>query len=194
MIQRLLYICFLCLALAACGGKSEKDRKAEIFAFKDMSELATVEYTISKVVKASDNGSWFKMGKRKIVLSVQGYVKAGIDLSQVKEDQVFIEGKKVVIQLPRAKLINLNIPPEEIKEEVEETGFFRDGFKNEEKQDLLQQAENNIRKSVDSMGILKTAEENAQLFIGNFIKRLGYEDVTITFDDIKKFKKTPAKQ
>jgi hypothetical protein len=193
MRPKLLHIIAFFALLAGCSGKSDKEKRNEIFAFRDMSELATVEYTISKVVKANDGDTWYKFGKRKIVLSVQGYVKAGIDLSQVKEDQVVIEGKNVIIQLPRARLINLSIPPEEIKEEVEETGFFRDGFKNEEKQDLLAQAENNIRRSVDSMGILKTAEENAQLFIGNFVKRLGYENVTVTFDDIKKLKKGQQK-
>lgn len=174
-----------CAALAACGSKTADQQRADVFAFREMSELATVEYTVSKVVKANDNGTWFKVGSRKILISVQAYLKAGIDLKQVKDEDVLIEGKNITIKLPHAKLISLNIPPEEIKEEVEETGFFRDGFKNNEKQDLLAQAEQNIRQSVDSLGILNTAEENARLFIGNFVKQLGYEKVTITFEELK---------
>lgn len=159
-----------------------------------MSDLATVEYTLSKVVKASDNGTWFKMGHRKIALSVQAYVKAGIDMGAIKEEQVLIEQDKIIIQLPHARLITLNIPPEEIKEEVESTGFFRDGFNNSEKEELLAQAEQNIRKSVDSLGILKTAEDNAVYFISNFLKRLGFTDVTVTFEDIGQFKKINPKK
>jgi hypothetical protein len=181
-------LCSLFLALG-CGGNKEADQRSNIFALREMSELATVEYTLSKVVKASDNGTWFKVGRRKIALSIQAYVKAGIDLGAIKDEQVLVENNKIVIQLPHARLITLNIPPEEIKEEVEETGFFRDGFKNDEKENLLAQAEQSIRKSVDSLGILKTAEDNAVNFIGNFLKRLGYKEVLVTFDDINQYKK-----
>jgi Protein of unknown function (DUF4230) len=183
------------LLMAGCSRKKTDDRRNDVFALREMSDLATVEYTVSKVVKASDGATWFKVGKRKIALSVQAYIKAGIDLGAIKDEQVIIEKNKIIIQLPRARLISLNIPPEEIREEVEETGFFRDGFTNTEKEDLLTQAEHDIRGRVDSLGVLKTAEDNALFFIGNFVKRLGYTDVTITFDDINRFKKQqPQKQ
>jgi hypothetical protein len=128
------------------------------------------------------------------VMSVMAYLKAGIDLEQIKDEDLLIEGKKIVVKLPRAKLISLNLPPEEIKEEDQKTGFFRDGFNNAEKIELLSQAENSIRNSVDSLGILKKAEENAVFFIGKFIKRLGYEDVTITFDPLPRSNKNNGKK
>ncbi len=182
------------MVFSGCAGKPAADRQTQVFALREMSDLATVEYTLSKVVKANDNGTWFKMGQRKIALSVQAYVKAGIDLGAINKEQVMINQNKIVLQLPRARLITLNIPPEEIKEEVESTGFFRDGFTNSEKEELLSQAEQSIRKSVDSLGILKTAEDNAVFFIGNFLKRLGFTEVELTFDDINKFRNINPKK
>jgi Protein of unknown function (DUF4230) len=180
-----IIIATLFLLLFSCNNKSKEQQRKEIFAFKEMSDLATVEYTLSKVVKANDNATWYKLGKRKIIMSVMAYAKAGIDLSQIKDEQVVINNDGIIIQLPKAKLIYLNIPPEEIKEEMAATGLFRQGFDNNEKNELLIQAENSIRHSIDSLGILKKAEDNAQLFISNFVKRLGYKNVIITFEDIK---------
>jgi hypothetical protein len=180
-----IIIALLSIFLLSCNNKSKEQQRKEIFTFREMSDLATVEYTLSKVVKANDNATWYKLGKRKIIMSVMAYAKAGIDLSQIKDENILVSDDAVTIQIPHAKLINLNIPPEEIKEEMSETSLFRQGFDNNEKNDLLIQAENSIRHSIDSLGILKKAEDNAQLFLGNFIKRLGYKKVTITFDNIK---------
>jgi hypothetical protein len=175
--------CFLFLLLAGCRSKLSEPEKKMIFAFREMSDLATVEYTLSKVVKASDNATWYKFGDRKILMSVVAYVKAGVDLAAVKEENAELKKDNISILLPHAKIISLNIPPEEIREETQQTDFFRDRFKNEEKNALLIQAENEIRGSVDSLGILKTAEENTKLFLENFIRRLGYKNVTIRFDE-----------
>jgi Protein of unknown function (DUF4230) len=170
------------LFLLGCTAKiSDRERK-EIFAFREMGDLTTVEYTLSKVVKATDHGTWFKLGQRKIIMSVVAYAKAGIDMESIKEENIFLKNGAITIQLPHAKLISLNIPPEEIKEELTETGFWRDGFKTEEKNNLLIQAEQSVRKSIDSLGILAKAEENARFLITNYVKRLGYKEVAITFD------------
>jgi Protein of unknown function (DUF4230) len=179
-----IYFSLLVTLLLSCNTKDNLKSRKEIFAFKEMSDVATVEYTLSKVVKANDNSTWYKFGNRKIVMSVMAYAKAGIDLSAVTDEKVTITNNNVNIVLPHAKLINLNIPPEEIKEETTDVGTLRWQYNNDEKNSLLIQAEESIRKSIDSIGIIKKAEENATTFISNFIKRLGYNNVTISFDSI----------
>ncbi len=179
-----IFISFLIILLVGCSNKNDLKNRKEIFAFKEMSDVATVEYTLSKVVKANDNRNWYKLGNRKIVMSVVAYAKAGIDLSKVTNDKIIVNSNSVSVVLPHAKLINLNIPPEEIKEETTDVGTLRWQYTNEEKNSLLIQAEQSIRESIDSLGIIKKAEENATSFISNFIKRLGYNDVSITFDSI----------
>jgi hypothetical protein len=179
-----IFIFLLFIVVISCNNKDDLKNRKEIFAFKEMSDVATVEYTLSKVVKANDNSTWYKLGNRKIVMSVIAYAKAGIDLSTVSEDKITINNNNVKVILPHAKLINLNIPPDEIKEETTDIGTLRWQYTNEEKNNLLIQAEQSIRQSIDSIGIIKKAEENATNFISNFIKRLGYSNVSISFDSI----------
>jgi hypothetical protein len=159
------------------------EQKQEILALKEMSELATAEYTITKVVKANDNQTWFKVGARKILLSCSGSIKAGIDLSQLKEENITIENKTISLHLPPAKVIYLNIPPETVQLEFQKTGFLRDNFSYTEQNELMVQAEKQIRAAADSIGILQSAEKNADVFLKSFLKRLGYTVINIHYNN-----------
>jgi Protein of unknown function (DUF4230) len=174
----LLLLLFIFLS---CNEKSVPKQKQEILSLKEMSELATAEYSITKVVKANDNQTWFKVGERKILLSCSGSIKAGIDLSVLKEENILIEKKNITLNLPPAKVIHLNIPPESIQVEYEQVGFLRDKFSYAEQNELMIQAEKQIRQVADSIGIIQSAESNAKVFIAGFLKRLGYQYVTINF-------------
>lgn len=178
----------LCFIFLSCNQKSVPEQKQEILSLKEMSELATAEYNITKVVKANDNQTWFKLGDRKILLSCSGTVKAGIDLSALKEEDIMIEKKNIAMSLPPAKVISLNIPPENIQLEFQQVGFWRDKFSYTEQNELMVQAEKQIRMAADSIGILQSAEKNARIFITGFLKRLGYQAVTINFTSPEKKK------
>jgi Protein of unknown function (DUF4230) len=172
---------FLIIIPVSCNTKSVPEQKQEILALKEMNELATAEYTITKIVKANDDKTWFKFGERKILISCTGIIKASIDLSSLKDENISINDKDITLYLPNAKIITLNIPAENIKVEHEQTGFWRDHFSNEEQNKLMVQAERQIRIASDSLGILQSAQTNAQSFISGFLKRLGYKTVSIQF-------------
>lgn len=184
-MNKILLSILFCLLFISCGNKSVPEQKKEILGLKEMNELATAEYSITKVVKANDNQTWFKVGDRKILLSCTGSIKAGIDLSSLTENNITISNKDVTLTLPPAKIITLSIPPENIKLEYQKVGFWRDNFSNAEQNELMIQAENQIRSVADSIGIIKSAESNARQFITGFIKRLGYENVTVSFTTLK---------
>jgi hypothetical protein len=79
----------------------------------------------------------------------------------------------------------LNIPAEKIKVEYEEVSLFRDHYKTQERDQLATQAETQIQNSIDSLGILQQAKINTSLFVNNFLVRLGYENINITYGDAK---------
>jgi transcription initiation factor TFIIIB Brf1 subunit/transcription initiation factor TFIIB len=79
------------------------------------------------------------------------------------------------------QLLSLNIPPESIKIHHLEVGVLRDEFSSSEREKMLAQAETQIRNISDSLGIMKTAQENASAFMMNLMKQNGYETVTINF-------------
>jgi hypothetical protein len=141
--------------LFSCKGEKEK---TEVLALKEMSELATVEYIVTKIVRADDNQTWYKVGNRKILMSCEASIKAG-----------------------KAHMISMNIKPEDVRVEYTETGFFRDDFSAAERDALLAQGERQINNSVEALGVLAAAETNASLFISNYLKTLGYDRINIRF-------------
>jgi Protein of unknown function (DUF4230) len=145
-----------------------------------MSELATAEYIVTKIIKASDNQTWYKAGDRKILMSCRASIKAGIDLSAISEENIKIDGKNISLQIPGAKIISLNMPPEDIKVEYQEIDLFRSPFKAGERDALAAQAEAQIRNGAEVMGILQTADANAKSFVTDFLQRAGYTGITIT--------------
>jgi len=52
----------------------------QVLGLQQMSELATSEYVVTKIIKANDNATWYKIGDRKILMTCKASLVAGIDL------------------------------------------------------------------------------------------------------------------
>lgn len=172
--------------MTGCSGSTPEDTtEQEIKAISAMRELGLVEYRVRKIVKASDEGAWYKIGDRKILLSCTAYLKAGIDLSGFGMDSVDMdrENGTVTVRIPHAKLLSLDIPPSEIREEYDHVSLLRAGFSAQERNDLLQQGEKQIRQSVPSLGILEEADENARRFFASVFTKMGFDTVVVQFEE-----------
>lgn len=159
-----------------------------VMALQQMNNLATVEYVVTKMIRADDNRTWYKLGDRKILMSCKATITAGIDLSAITKEQVQIEDKTIRLSLPHASIISINIKPEDINIEYQEVDLLRQNFSSEERNALAVQAENQLKASIAELGILPTAETNASLFVNNFLTRLGYEKINVNFDQAKNIK------
>ncbi len=182
MMRNILVLIFI---LSACN-KKEGEEKPNILSLNEMSDLATVEYTVTKIIKANDNQTWFKIGNRKILMSCEAVIKAGIDMSAIAKKNFKIRGKNVQVDLPAPKIISISIPADKIKVEYQDINMFRDPFKAGERDQLAAQAEAQIRNSIDSLGILEQAKDNTDLFVSNFLKSLGYEEIKISYANDRK--------
>jgi hypothetical protein len=175
------YFCLLFLAfLMGCAGKNEA-RKPVVFSLQQIGKLATAEYQITRIVKASDSQTWYKVGNRKILISCTASVKAGIDFMQLKQQQVAEQEEKVFVQLPRPEILSLNIPPDGIKVAYTDVGVFRDPFSSTEINAIMRTAENQIRRQVNGLDILATARTNASAFVTRFLTTAGFKEVYVSF-------------
>ena len=162
----------------------EDTTQREIEAISQMRELSLVEYRVRKIVKANDEGEWYKIGDRKILLSCTAYLKAGIDLSGFSAENVDINrlDGSVTVTVPHAKLQSLDMPASEIREEYDHVTMLRHSFSAEERNALLRQGEKQIRSSVPSLGILEKAEENARRFFESVFTKMGFTSVEVVFE------------
>ena len=172
------------MCLQGCGHRrQEAALRQEIEAISSMKELGLVEYRVRKIIKADDQGDWYKIGDRKILMSCTAYLKAGIDLSSFSEEDVAVDRKegRITVTLPHATLLSLDIPPSEIRQEYDQVTLLRSDFSAKERNNLLRQGERQIRASVASLGILPKAEENARKFFESVFYKMGFTTVEIVF-------------
>ena len=173
------------LATAGCSRRNDVEEmvKREVQAISEMRQLGLVEYRVRKIVKADDEGEWYKIGDRKILLGCTAYLKAGLDLTSFDMDDVDVDrlAGRVTVTLPHAILLSLDIPASEIRQEYDHVTMLRQSFSAEERNTLLRQGEKQIRDSVPSLGILEKAEENAGKFFESVFSKMGFTTVEVTF-------------
>lgn len=183
--MKLIHLPFFSLLLysfcfTSCKKKNHQLQQT-ILALKRTGQFVTAEFTLGKIVKASDDKTWYKIGDRKILISLEAHLKAGINLLSINEKDFTDDGSVLTITLPPAQIFSLSIPPEKIKMEHQEIGLLRSDFSAAEREDLLVQAEVQIRNLADSLRILELAEDNAELYLEKLLQQSGYEKVHITF-------------
>ncbi|MBR6130526.1 MAG: DUF4230 domain-containing protein [Bacteroidales bacterium] len=183
-------IAFSAILLVSCSKETvpqislEQKLNQKLSEMTEVAELGSVEYTVTKVVKASDDEKWYKVGDRKILFKCTAYLKAGIDLNKLDASKIVVDEakKSVVITLPKAELLALNMPPDKSVLAYESVATFRSNFSSKEKNHLLQLGEKSIREDVPNLGILSDAEKNASSFFKSLLSQLGFEIITVKFE------------
>ncbi len=186
MLKRLIHWVLgilLIVASASCRPSIEKGISSRIASLSGTTELGTVEYTVRKIVRASDNQIW-TVGDRKILFSTTSYLKAGVKLDGFSEDNVSFNRREnsITVTLPKASLLSFNMPPEEIRTEYESYGVFRSRFSKAEQNKILRLGEERIRKDIDNLGILNEAEKNTTDFFVAMFNQIGIEKVNVIFE------------
>ena len=172
-----------CFLLGSCN-KGPEDISVQ--GLQELSEIGTVEYEVSKVVKATDDQNYRAVfGARKIIFNTHCTLKAGLDMSKMTEDDIVVNKaeKSISVTLPAPQLLSLNMKPEDIKMVFNESTGLRGEFSAEERNALLVQGENDIRDNAAELGIFEDAKKFAKEYFESMLKQAGYEKVNIQFKD-----------
>jgi hypothetical protein len=180
--KRLLILAAVILALLAINIAVPRKRalpQLSARTLKDLAELATVEYSVTKIVSYKDV-AWY--GDRKILFETAATVKAGIDLNELVDQDIKLDGDSAVtVSLPQPKILLFNMKPEHMREIFNESGILRSDFSNQEKDGLLSQGEKDIRAKVARMDILERAARNARILVESWLKKMGFATVHVVF-------------
>ena len=145
-----------------------------------LSELVTVKYVVEKVEIWQDPPSGliaqFVAGDNKILLLARGVVKAGVDLRQLKPEDLRVDGKTIWINLPAARVTDAYLDDQETKVIERTTGFLR-SFDKDLEQNIRRTAVDDMRQSASRGGILRDANERARTQLASFFKLMGFERV-----------------
>ncbi|OCA85983.1 hypothetical protein A8F94_14145 [Bacillus sp. FJAT-27225] len=171
------------------GGNTKKESVTFVESVQELATLATAEAHMKTVIKEKDNKIFGKDipldlpgTKRELLLVVPATVIAGVDLKKVTSEDMVInkETKEIDITLPHAKLIQDPAVQLDKIQAVDSNGLFRTDIKMDEGFEKAAEAQDKIRKEAISIGLLDTAEKNAEKALKVFFENIGYT-VHVTF-------------
>ncbi len=182
MLKRKLIIVLIIALSVSC---KENQRALVVSKIKSASKLATVEFTLDKIVFATKDKKFLgiiRLNQAAFLAYTQATVKTGIDLNKLKEEDIKIEGKRITLMLPAIEVLNFSYPVEKyrVDESVKRKKFLVK-FNIEDYDDLFRQAEIDIRNNLKYLGLVKTTEEKTRLLMQGLLKNLGYNEIYIDF-------------
>lgn len=178
--SKTLYCIIFTIMLYGCKQEKEENNfNAVISSMKEMSDLGTVEYKFTKILKAEDDATWYKVGERKTLINTKAYVKAGVDFSQIIVESIDESKASIKIKMPLGKIISLNIPPDEIKVLFSEAALLRNNFSNKEINTIQIMGEKDIKLKIKNFGIELEAAKNAKNFLDKWLRMSGFKEVII---------------
>ena len=160
--------------------RPDLDTRAVVMQVRQLNQLATVRYTIQKVVGLREQKQ--PLGSESILLVIQAHVEAGIDLSGLTDEDVFRRPDgALVIRLPEPKILNISVDEKETKVWDRQKTWWTPWVPYSI--DLEQRARvaglESLKQSALEMGILKQAERNAEASIRGLLGLAGLQTVVI---------------
>ena len=144
-----------------------------------LDRLATVRWTESLPVTKETGGdiSDRVFGGEWVLLIATGNVEAGVDLGDVHEDDVSVNGDTVTINLPEAEIFSASLDEKTTRVYDRDTSPLNFHPDDDLAEKARLRAVEKIEASARENGILDTAEGNAQNSIRAFVSPLGFERV-----------------
>lgn len=187
IISSLTFTVFLfALAVSAVSCKNN-DRALIVGKIQNASDLATTEFVIDKIVFGTKTKrlAFFKINEASFMAYSQAKVKAGIDLSKIRESDIRIEGNKIHLRLPPIEVINFSYPPASFVEDslISNPRIFLNKINIRDQEEFFRLAELDIRENLQYMGIVKTTQGHTRQMFNVLLGSLGYKEIYINFEN-----------
>ncbi len=171
------------VATAITGRSSTFDTSvpAVVQKIQRLNRLETVVYSIDTVVEGAKSSPVLPdlLAGDRILLVVHGQSIAGIDLSQLKPEDVRIDGKSIHVTLPASQLFVTSIDNQHTRVYARSTGLLVPVDQNLES-DTRAKAEQQLQAAALADGILDTARKNARATVTTLLYSLGFQQVDVS--------------
>lgn len=145
-------------------------------------ELSTVKYNYSGVIGYKDAVKIFNMSipltEKFFLIKYNGYLKAGVDFDKIV---VNVNEDKVFISMPRARIFDIVIDENSVTVYNESDNAFNPIKISDFTQALSKEKETMTQDAI-KQGILKDANQHAEIAIKSILEEMGFKDVDITME------------
>lgn len=163
----------------------KNERALVVGKIQNASDLATTEFVIDKIVFGTKTKklALLKISEASFMAYSQAKVKAGIDLSKIKEADIRIEGTKIHLELPPIEVINFSYPPASFVEDslISDPKVFLNKINIRDQEEFFRLAELDIRENLRYIGIVRTTQTHTRQLFQVLLTSLGYDEIYITF-------------
>ena len=172
MISKVIYVTVACLLLISCGRQVSEEELLRTINTTPM--LYTVQCVAQTTVIERSSPAMDLFGQRTAIIPVEANIKAGIDLSQLKN--IRISGKTVYITLPDPviEIESTRILNDEI---VTSVAPLRSDFSNDELAQIARKGTEAIRSDLGKYNLVEPAQQQAEVIIAAIVSRMGMEAV-----------------
>jgi hypothetical protein len=160
--------------------KPDLDPQAVVAQVRRLNQLSTVRYTVQKVIGIKEQKQ--PIGEESILLVMQARVEAGIDLTSLREQDIFRRPDgALVLRLPAARILNVAVDEKETKvwDRVKTWWTPWIPYSIDLEQRARVEGLESVKKAALDMGILKDAEQNAESSIRGLLGLAGVTSVVI---------------
>lgn len=176
----------LSLSLSLCFlSCKNKDRELVVGKIQQASDLVTAEFVVDKVVfgKKTKKVFFVPINEASFLAYSQAKIKTGIDLNNIAEQDIVIEGTKISLSLPPIEVINFSYPPDSFVEDtlISNPSRFLNNISLEDQEEFFRMAETDIRESLPYLGIVKTSQEHTRKMMQSLLQALGFTEIYISF-------------
>ncbi|WP_176560055.1 DUF4230 domain-containing protein [Brevibacillus dissolubilis] len=185
MLGTLLLLLLAAFLFTALLPKPIHDTEVFVTELKELNHLSTAEAIVMTTVEGEDHKLFgrdlpFHLPgtQRFYFLVVPAKVTAGIDLSNISQDDISIDhiNKTIQLQLPKATIQNQLIQLDKVKIFTDE-GLFRSTTTVKEGLSFISNEEmtRKINREATDAGLLQSAEKHTEELLQRFAKQIGYE-------------------
>ncbi len=146
---------------------------------QDLNQLATVRWRESVIVTRKSGGTELEqlVSGERVLLVATGDVEAGVNLADLEENDVRVEGETVTIRLPEPEILSVSLDEEETRVYDRDLGLLNLRPDDDLVEEAREQALGEVERAGRENGILDYAEGNAEDSLRAFVTTLGFEEV-----------------
>ncbi len=158
--------------------------RVQITDVRALGRLETVEYLLETTInlEKQPENNWQRIigifGTDKLLLLASGEVVAGVDMSRITPQDVIVQGDRITLWLPKPEVFHTRVDNQETNVYLREKGIFYPYDKDLETQ-ARRDAEKAMYDKAIKHDILKKAGENAVRDMKEFLRSLGFTDITV---------------
>ncbi len=151
---------------------------------QSIAEINTVEMYFNEIIDYKNakmfNQYEIPFTEKSFIFTVKAKVKAGVDLSALRKEEVKIQGKSITITLPKPQITSKEILS--YKAYDEKDGFFNE-VTNEDTLKALDEFTKSLDQQAKENGIVEQAIMRTQNTLESLLKSMGFEMVEILWVD-----------